>query len=321
MSTASRALNPRTRAIVNPETVERVLAVAADLDYRPNPLARGLRTNQTMSVGMIIPDIENPLFGSIIAGVEQRLGAEGYSLLIANTDPEDTESTSIIDTLIERRVDGIILATAFRDDADVRHLVDRGTPVVLVNRAAEGAAIPAVVGNDHIGVGLAMRHLIDLGHRKVGHLSGPMSLSTGSGRRLAFMDWTRNLGIENPPVEEAEWFRIEPGYRAARRLLERRPDLTALLCANDLLALGAYQAIQEAGHEVGSGISVTGYNDVPLMEFTQPAMTSVRIPYRQMGIEAAAALLRWFAGERRDSEVIALEPTLSVRSSTAPPRA
>jgi LacI family transcriptional regulator len=322
VSTASRALNPRTRSIVNAETVERVLTVAANLDYRPNPLARGLRTNQTMSVGMVIPDIDNPLFGAIIAGVEQRLGADGYSLLIANTDPQDTESTSIIDTLVERRVDGMILATAFRDDADVRHLTDRGIPVVLVNRTAEGASVPAIVGDDQIGVGLAVRHLTDLGHRKIGHVAGPLSLSTGLGRREAFLDWTRRLGLLDPPVEEAEWFRLEPGYRAARRLLERRPDLTAVLCANDLLALGAYQAVREAGYEVGAGISVTGYNDVPLMEFMQPPMTAVRIPYRKMGMEAAEALLRLFAGDRHDAKIIiALEPTLSVRASTAPPRA
>src|SRR5690606_9361879 len=110
VSTASRALNPATASVVNAETLARVVAAAEALGYRPHPLARGLRTNQTMSVGMVIPDVENPLFGPIIAGVEERLGADGYSLLVANTDPRDLGSHAVVDTLVERRVDGLILA-------------------------------------------------------------------------------------------------------------------------------------------------------------------------------------------------------------------
>lgn len=323
MSTASRALNPRTRSVVNPRTVERVVSAAERLDYRPHPLARGLRTNRTMTVGMVIPDIENPLFGPIIAGAEERLGAEGYSLLLANTDPRDTSDTSVVETLVERRVDGMILSSVSRDDEDVRHLVERSVPVVLANRSVDNLQVPAVVGDDHAGIGLAMRHLVELGHVRIGHVAGPQSLSTGLGRYRAFVSWAESLGVENAPVEYAGWYRMDPGHQAAGRLLAKHPDLTAIVAANDLLALGVYRAVQEAGYQVGPGISVTGYNDVPFMELMQPPMTAVRIPYRRMGSEAARLLLRLLnevdvpEGELQ----VELQPTLAARASTAPPRA
>lgn len=322
MSTASRALNPRTRSVVNPRTVERVLSAAENLDYHPHPLARGLRTNRTMTVGMVIPDIENPLFGPIIAGAEEVLGAEGYSLLLANTEPSEAADTSVVETLAERRVDGMILSTAVRDDADVRHLVERGIPVVLANRSVENMRVPSVIGNDHTGVGLAMRHLVELGHRRIGHVAGPQILSTGLGRYRAFLDWVEVFDVDEAPVEFADWFRMEPGYRSTVRLLDNHPDLTAIVAGNDLLALGAYRAVREAGHTVGEGISITGYNDVPFMELMQPPMTAVRIPYRRMGSEAARLLLRLLGdGELLDDDLrIELKPTLAVRASTAAPR-
>lgn len=324
-STASRALNPETRAIVNRETVDRVLAAAKRLGYRPHPLARGLRTNQTMSVGMVIPDIENPLFGPIVAGAESILGARGYSLLIANSDGTDEHTWMVLQALLERRVDGMILATASRSDSAIEALDEEGVSVVLVNRLSEGVSVPAIVGDDHAGIGLAVEHLAKLGHRRIGHLAGPAHLSTGIGRRQAFVAWMRTVGLDtqDEDVEEADWYQVQPGFEATARLLQRAPDLTALVAANDLIALGAYRAIHETGREVGVDVSVTGYNDIPLLDLMQPPLTSVRVPYRQMGVEAARALLSLMTeDEAVDRPVsIRLTPTLSVRASTAPPRA
>ena len=320
-STASRALNPQTRGVVNPETVERVLEVAERLGYRPHPLARGLRTNQTMAVGMVIPDVENPLFGPISAGVEHRLGTDGYSLLIVNTDPRDDASLGVIETLAERRPDGMIIASASRTDDHVRRLHEQGMPVVLVNRMSEDVAVPAVVGDDHAGIGLVLEHLVELGHRRIGHVAGPHFFSTGQGRRDSFLGWAKKLGVHEAPIEEAESFRMMPGYRVSRRLIEKNPDITAIVAANDLLAIGAYQAVREAGYEVGQGMSITGYNDVPFMQFMQPPMTAVRVPYRQMGVEAASLLLELMADDGVErSNCIRLTPTLSVRESTASAR-
>jgi len=319
-STASRALNADTRAVVNPQTVDRVLSAARRLDYSPHPLARGLRTNRTMTVGIVIPDIANPLFGPIIAGVESTLDDEGYSLLIADAGGD---ACPVVETLIRRYIDGFILATATNIDETIHNISRRRIPAVLVNRYAEGSPFAAIVGDDHAGIGLVVKHLVSLGHRAIGHVAGPTNLSTGIGRYQAFLSWMQSLGLEvnAEAIEEADLFQVDPGYRAARALLDRRPDLTAIVAGNDLLALGCYRAIREAGREVGSDVSVTGYNDMPLLDLMQPSLTSVRVPYRQMGAEAAKILV---ANLKEDDSgqaalSIRLMPTLTVRGSTQRP--
>lgn len=326
ISTASRALNKETRSVVNLETGERVLEAARRLGYTPNPLAKGLRTNKTMTAGIVISDIENPLFGPIIAGVEAALGAEGYSTLITEARDQDPAAvSSMIDTLVERRVDGMILAMATRSGYDADRLVRTHLPVVLVNRSVEGVPVPSIVGDDHIGIGLVVDHLAELGHRRIGHIAGPKIVSTGMNRYQAFIAKMEALGLEAGPavIAQADSYQVEPGYRAAKGLLEGRPDLTAIVGANDLIALGAYRAIRDKGLQVGGDISVTGYNDMQLLELMEPSLTSVRIPYRRMGSEAAWMLLDMMGdGKEETSRTVSIKlmPTLSVRNSTQPPR-
>lgn len=318
VSTASRALNETTRAVVNPSTVSRVLEAASALGYSPNPMARGLRTNRSMTVGIVIPDIQNPLFGPIISGAESALGRAGYSLLITDTAPSGgAQVASITTTLLDRRVDGIILATATLGDRTIDDLVERGVPAVLVNRMSEHEGIPHIVGDDRTGIGLVVRHLAGLGHHRIGHLSGPTTLSTGVTRLAAFREQMAELSLSAEAVEEAEWYQVDPGYRAASRLLDRFPDLTALVGANDLIALGAYRAVRERGLAVGDDIAVTGYNDIPLLDLMSPPLTSVRVPYREMGTEAALMLLSIV--ERSDETPrtsMQLAPSLSIRESS-----
>lgn len=320
VSTASRALNPMTSSVVSPDTVERVQEVARRLGYRPHPLARGLRTNQTMSVGVVIPDVENPLFGPIIAGAESVLGDEGYSVLIGNAEQGGVDTEEVVADLLQHHVDGLILAAAGRSDRWISDLVGRGIPTVLVNRGSEDQSLPTILCDDHAGIGLAVQHLAELGHQRIGHVAGPVAVSTGLSRRQAFLSWMRILDLhtDQDMVEEAGWFQVEPGYEAALTLLRRRPDLTALVAGNDLIGLGCYRAIRELGYEVASEVSVTGYNDIPLLDMMQPPMTTVRVPYRQMGAQGAATLLARMRGNT-DSASIKLTPSLVVRQSTAPP--
>ncbi|MDH3499830.1 MAG: LacI family transcriptional regulator [Acidimicrobiia bacterium] len=325
VSTASRALNPATQSVINDKTVERVLAAAEKLGYRPHPLARGLRTNQTMSVGVVIPDVENPLFGPIIAGAEAVLMDEGYSMLIGNADRGEDHATAVIDDMVDRHVDGLILATALRQDPSIEKMIAREVPIVLVNRTAEGLSVPSILGDDHAGIGLAVQHLASLGHVELGHVAGPSSFSTGLARSQAFRAWTQTLGLDRASqrIEEADRFQVEPGYEACTRLLRHYPEITAIVAANDLLALGCYRSIRDAGLRVGDDVSVTGYNDMPLLDLMQPPMTAVRVSYRQMGREAAAALLGMIGGvsDAPSGVSIRLAPTLAVRSSSLPPPA
>jgi LacI family transcriptional regulator len=276
-----------------------------------------------MSIGMIIPDVENPLFGPIIAGVESVLVEVGYSVLIGNADRGPGHADSLVEDMLVRHVDGLIMATVGRYVSDVAHEAQRQVSMVLVNRSVDDHSIPAIVGDDHAGIGLAVRHLRELGHERIGHVAGPSWVSTGQGRRDAFLDWIGETGLDPDPdlVEEAEWYQVEPGTSAALTLLGRHPDLTAIVAANDLLALGCYRAVRSLGRVIGTDVSITGYNDIPLLDLMQPPMTAVRVPYRQMGADAASTLLALIAGEVVAPGPVLLPPTLAIRSSTARPGA
>ncbi len=319
-STASRALNPETRDVVSDPTVKRVLAAAKALGYRPNPLARGLRTDRTFTVGIVVPDLETPLFPPLVRGAEAVLGGEGYTLLIGNTDNDREHTEAVVGTLVERRVDGLILATAELDSALETAVQSEGTPIVLVNRETKADSVPAIVGDDRVGIGMAVDHLLGLGHEQIGHVAGPLRVSTGAGRAQAFRDHIAGLGLDAvEKVEAADWFQMEPGAEAASALMERHPELTAIVAANDLLALGTLRALHEAGVRVPEDVSVTGYNDMPFVDFIRPPLTTVRVPYRQMGVLAARTLMRLIKGEDGVAATVRLAPTLTVRQSTAPP--
>ncbi len=274
-----------------------------------------------MSVGVIIPDVENPLFGPIIAGVESVLVEDGYSVLIGNADRGPNHADSLVEDMLERHVDGLILATPGRVVSDTARQAQRDVSMVLVNRSVDDDSIPAIVGDDHAGIGLAVRHLRELGHERIGHVAGPEWVSTGRGRRDAFLAWMSTVGLEADIdlVEEAEWYQVEPGTTAALALLSRHPDLTAIVAANDLLGLGCYRAVRSLGKVIGVDVSITGYNDMPLLDLMQPSLTAVRVPYRRMGVDAATTLLALIAGEDVSPGRVLLSPTLAIRSSTGPP--
>ena len=318
-STASRALNPETRGVVSDQTVARVLEAASSLGYRPHPLARGLRTDKTLTVGIVVPDLENPLFPPLVRGADTVLGQEGYTLLIGNTDNDQEHTEAVVSSLVDRRVDGLILATAEIGSGLAAAVQNEGISVVLVNRESEDRSVPAIVGDDHLGIGLAVDHLVGLGHREIGHVAGPARLSTGVGRAQAFRAHMDRHGLATADkVEVADWFQVEPGANAAAKLLARHPELTAVMAANDLLALGALRAIRDAGLRVPEDISLTGYNDMPFVDVVQPPLTTVRVPYREMGQLAAQALLDLLR-DGQGAGTVRLAPELSVRASTAPP--
>ncbi|MCZ6461849.1 MAG: LacI family DNA-binding transcriptional regulator [Actinobacteria bacterium] len=322
VSTASRALNPETRSVVNVDTAGRVLEVAERLGYRPHPLARGLRTNRTLTIGMVVPDLMNPLFPPIYAGADAVLGDLGYSVLVSSDDDDPAKGRSVVVALMERRVDGLILANAHRDLViPTRH---SKVPTVLVNRSSASNEFPAIVGDDHAGVGLVVGHLVSLGHTAIAHVAGSQDLSTGLARRQAFVEWTNREGLDGHPelIVEAGAFRTEEGRAACDRLLDSGEDFTAIVAANDLIALGCYDALAQRGISVPGDVSVTGYNDMTFVDRVAPPLTTVAVPYQEMGGAAARQLLDLLVGEVRAGAPYPptrLAPELVVRESTAPP--
>jgi LacI family transcriptional regulator len=322
VSTASRALNPATRSVVNEATAIRVLEVAERLGYRPHPLARGLRTNRTMTVGMVVPDLMNPLFPPIYAGADSVLGDLGYSVLVGTDDDDPDKSRSVIGALLERRVDGLILANAHRGFA--LPAWRDSIPTVLVNRSLETNAFPAIVGDHGAGIGLVVGHLAGLGHTQIAHIAGPQDLSTGAARLDGFtvaMD-REGLRIRDGAIVESAMFRVDAGRAACKELLERGVPFTAIVAGNDLIALGCYDALTERGVSIPGDVSVSGYNDLAFIDRVSPPLTTVAMPYREMGAVAASLLLDRFGEERLDGPPFApveLEPELVIRESTAAP--
>jgi len=322
-STVSRALNAATRGLVNDATTERVLRAARELGYRPNSMARGLKINKSFTIGMLLPDLTNPLFPPIVRGIEDILGAVDYTLILGNTDNDAEREQHLIASMMDRRVDGLILATAHRKTPAIDQLVAAGVPVVLVNRTVDTPQVPAVTADDHAGIGLAVRHLVELGHTKIAHVGGPQHVSTGLARYQSFLAWmkTESRGADPELVVFADWYHEDPGAKAFRSLLDRRIEFSAVVAANDLIAIGCYAVLADAGRSIGDDISIVGYNDIPFADKLSPPLTTIRIPHYQIGVKAAELMLDILEDAERTGPVsIRLAPSLVVRQSTGPVR-
>ena len=316
-STVSRALNERTRHLVAADVAQKVMASAKQLGYRSNSAAASLRTGNSQTIGVMLPDISNPVFGPILGGITEALFSKGYATIIADVGPGGNDTSELIERLIGRQVDGLILATALRHDKAVATCVRLGIPVVLVNRAEEDGHASAVVSDDEKGMALAVDHLVQLGHKVIGHIAGSPDLSTGFRRRQGYETAMRRHGLTAGPVEVAQTYSREAGRTAAAKLLRNR-KITAIVAANDLLALGIYLEAFARGLRCPDDLSIVGHNDMPLVDMLQPPLTTVRISHREMGQEAAQLLLRSIAeGPGRAARNVVLMPELIIRGSTA----
>ena len=318
-ATASRALNPGTRGLVNEETAQRVLEAAAGLGYRPNPIARGLKTSRSYTIGVVVPDLRNPLFPPIARGIEDRLEPAGYTSLLANTDNEPDREQLSFEALRARQVDGFITATARREHPMLQELAASGRPVVLVNRATDDDGLPSVVPDDQDGMRQAVRHVVELGHRRIAHLAGPFALTTGVHRYEGFVRGMEDAGVPVDPelVAKGSGFTELEGARLARELIAAGRPFTAVLAANDLMALGCIDALREAGLECPRQVSVVGFNDMPWSDRFSPPLTTVRVPHHRLGAGAADLLIERLADPRAPARHVVLPVELVIRGSAA----
>ncbi len=352
-STVSRAMDPERRHLVAEPLLGRVEAAARELGWRPNRAAAALSTGRSRTVGVLLPDITNPVFPPMLRGIEDVLDVHGYFALLANTGQGRDRPGGVpaaqaaAERMLAQPVEGFIIATAQRDDAWLDALQAEGARIVLVNRTRDDLAgpasqrppLPAVVSDDRLGMRLAVDHLVALGHRHIAHLAGPALLSTGHARRQGFEQALAAHGLSAAAIVECASYGIEAGDAALQSMLDGsgsgsggegagagagraggRPTFTGLVAANDLLALGALQALQRAGCSVPQAVSVVGHNDMPLLAQMSPPVTSVRIQLYEMGRLAAQRLLDEIAGVPGAPLTRVLAPTLAVRGSTGPVR-
>jgi LacI family transcriptional regulator, galactose operon repressor len=319
--TVSRVLNPGQRHRISEETALRVEQVAQELGYRANPLARGLRTRQSSTIGVVIPDLTNPLFPPMVRGIEDYLHPLGYTALLTNTDSEPQRELRGLAALTLRRVDGFIIAPTSANLRIVEGMINDGVPVVLVNRSIEGVGGFAVTPDDRQGASSAVEHLVALGHRSIAHVAGPQSLSPGQERYRGFLQAMREheLPVRKSLVTFAQSFAGGAGVAPARELLERGEQFTAVFAANDLLALDCIKTLKAAGLRCPRDVSVIGFNDMPYADQFNPPLTTIRFSHYDIGRHAAEMLLGEINGERSSPRTLVLSTELVERGSSGPP--
>lgn len=293
VSTVSRALSPNARASLSEEVIEKIRKKSVELGYRPNRLASGLRTKKTMSVGVIIPDVTNALFPPIVRGVESVLEKAGYTSILVNTDGDPAREKRLLGVLMDRGVDGIIDAAVSRHAPFVSSIAAE-IPIVTANRMAIGSGIPAVINDDAGGIRQMISLLVNAGHHRIGHIAGPQRLSTGVIRQEAFEAGLASAALpcNKDQIVVAKSYTEDEGFRCASAILDACPNVTALVCANDRLAIGALDALEAKDLKCPEHVSVTGFNDIPLLERIPPGITTVRILQFDVGRTAAEILIK-----------------------------
>ena len=316
-ATVSRALSPTAQSQVSPETVRRVHKAAKALGYVPNAVARSLRSNLSMTVGVTIPDLTNPIFPPMIRGIENFLAPRGYTALLADTDSRAGMEETAITSLLARRVDGLIIATGLDDHTLLPKLFDQGVKAVLANRGAGTVPYPLVTGDDRSGIAMTVELLKSLGHRRMVHIAGPDNFSTSRIRRDAMVQYCEAAGIVCQVVP-ADSLTADAGERAMDGLLSKRQSFTAVQASNDLLALGVLRSLRRHRLRCPEDVSVIGFNDMPFAEEFGPGLTTIRVPLEDIGTESARLLFERIQNGKNDSVLIRLPVSLVVRGSTGP---
>ena len=294
-----------------------------DLGYSPNLLARSLKNRTSHTIGLVVDNIANPFFAEIAKGIEDLAGTRGYSLFLCNTDQSFSRGLHHLAVLQKRGVDGIIYASIGLDaegvlPARVQALQKDGVATVLIGQQATGLQSNAVLTDDEEGACQAVTHLIESGHRRIAYVGGPDTYINRL-RKKGFARACREHGLAiDPTLIVASNFRVEGGVAATKALLLAPARPTALFLANDLMAIGAVQAIKEAGLRVPQDLAVVGFDDISLASYLDPPLTTVRMPKYELGRQAMVKLLQIMTGESPGREVI-LPTELVVRHSTRAP--
>lgn len=319
VGTASQAM--RGSAVVREVTRRRVLAVAARLRYQPSALARGLVTRRTHTVGLLISDIANSFFIRAVRAVEDVAQENGYNVILCNTDEDSAKEAQYLRVLIEKRVDGIILATTSDSLRIVRDIRWRHIPLVLFDREMPGVAADTVKVDGVLGGRLATEHLLGLGHRRIAIIHGPLVRSTGVERLEGYLAALRAAAVRPDPalIQEGN-FKQDSGRELTRRLLGLSPPPTALFCTNNLMTVGALQILREQRVRIPEALSLVGYDDLEWWTLTEPPLTTVGQPVYDLGREAMRLLLAQIGREKaRRTQRVVLKPELLLRDSCGPP--
>ena len=314
ISTVSRVLSGHPH--VSADVRSRVEKAARALDYSPNRMARALRSRATRTIGVVVPDITNPFFTSVIEGIDTILYNRGYSLVLTNSNEDAAREKANLKTLEAERVAGVIFTPSAPGDSAYRRMIQQGTPLVAISRLPAGCSVDFVTADNVGGAAQAVGHLIGLGHRRIAFINGPLWSSSvrerQAGYEMAFLD----AGLQTPAglVIHSD-LRQTGGYEAMRQVLGWTEKPTAVFVGNNLMTLGALQAIHERGLQIPSDIAVVGFDDLPWAKSLQPPLTAVALPTFDMGRTAAELLFERLSDAARPIRRVTLATQLVIRGS------
>lgn len=316
IASVSRVVNGG--AGVGLEVTRRVQLAVAELGFQPSSVARSLKTARTHILACVIPDVSNPFFPELVRGVEDAGRARGYATLLCNTDDDPEKEADYLRLLDRRRVDGLILIPS-RDEAPpppLLHLMGRGTPVVVADRRLDGFAGDIVLVDNQIGARLAARHLLDLGHRRIGIVNRALDTSTARERQVGFRSELAAAGCYDEELVRFGSYTLESGGVMATELLGAGAPPSAILAGNDLLAIGVLQAAAEMGLRVPQDLAVVGFDGILLSRIVVPRLTTVAQPIYELGRLAAELVLRRSEDPERRAKTHLLKPELQLGAST-----
>jgi LacI family transcriptional regulator len=306
-ATVSRVLNGQDT--VDPVLAERVRRVSRRLRYQPSAIAQGLARGATRTVGVVVPDLANPFFPEVVKALTVAAGQDDFSVVVADSD-EDPESECRLIQNLSRRVDGLILCSPRAGNAELRRVIRGGLPTVCTNRMVDPPLTASVLIDSGHGMRAVMEHLSGLGHRRLAYLAGPSSSSSNADRLRALKEgWP-------DPVIISTGSKSQDGFETVPAALEA--GVTAIVCFNDLVALGALARLRRLAVGVPEDVSVTGFDDIATADFVQPALTTVRLPKAELG-RRSWEILRDQLRENEATTSVRLEPSLTIRRSTGKP--
>lgn len=301
---------------VSPARRQAVLRAAAELEYRPNALARGMR-GRSYTIGVLLSDLHNPFFAEVVDGVEEGLQLTEYRALLGSGGRDPDRELRTIQSMLDRQMDGLILISPSIPESGILTTA-KEAPTVLVGGRLEDGTLDYIVNDDHAGAALTVEHLADLGHERIGHVSG----GEGAGavdRRQGYEATMLLQGLEDHISVSPGSYTDAGGYEGAQRLLAQRPRPTAIFAPNDLAAVGVLTAVREVGLTVPGDVSVVGYDNTYLAALSHVSLTSVNQPRLEMGGLAVDFLLQRIESGRTEARHEMLMPALVTRSTTGPP--
>ena len=321
ITTVSRVIN--NKEPVKKETAEKVWEAVHLLNYQPNLLARSLRNQQSKLLGLLVPDIENPIFARLAKHLEEAASKKGYSLIFCNTNDDPEKERNYLEILVQRQVEGIVFSRVSDERLFFKTPQLSRIPYIVLDRTLEIEEAPTIKLDNYAAGVLAASHLLNLGHKKFACLAGPLKIKICRERFYGFLDTLEKsgIGLREEFIEEGD-FKIEEGKKAMNRILNSSPleQPTAVFSMNDLMAIGAIQAIKGRGLSVPGDVSVIGLDNIPLCDVVSPPLTTIAQPFDEMAKEGISLLLKLIEGKKIRKTTIVLQPELVIRNSTAPLR-